>query len=824
MELTLTKANKKRRDRRGPRYWVLTMGTMGAIVAFTVGNSRAMSVAYATRHGNELTIGRMVKDDEAEKIEFNIPSGDIESVIAAFQKQAGVKITAPSDVLNIKSPGVVGRFTVEQALSLILEGTGVSFAAIDRTNFSFEIKAQSAVVDIKGSNAEVVMSPKYTEPMRNIPQTVNVVSKDVIDQQGATTLREVLNNVPGITFTAGEGGTPAGDNLNIRGFSARNDIYVDGVRDLGPQSRDSFNLEQVEVVKGPSSAFSGRGSTGGTINLVNKIPRLRRTFGAAVTAGNAGTKRVTGDINLPINDSIAFRLSAMGHDANVPGREVVENKRWGVAPSMGFGLNSNTRFIASYYYLGENNISDYGIPWVPVANTNAALIPFRDKFAPVPRDTFYGYVNNDHEKLTSQLGTFRFEHEFNDALSIRNQLRYGYSRRDSIASPGRFKTNSSTAVSREYKSWITGDGIWDNQTDFTYRVKTWGLQHALVFGTSLSHESNRRVLRTGTDTLTTMLNPNPYDNFTGVVAYDVRRPYADANSFAAYLFDTIKFNRYFEFSGGMRFDRFAASGMNTATVNALPVLVAIDRTDKLHSGKAAFIFHPAEIVSVYLSYATSANPSLEGLLYSPADVRTPPETTKNLELGTKWELLSARLLLTGAVFRVQKDNARTISLVAGEPPTLDGDQRVNGFEFGATGNITRDWQIMTAYTFLDSEIVRSNTAATNVNGVLISEVGKQLINTPKNSLSLWTTYRWKNLFLGGGPRFVGKRYGNNINTRFVDSHWVVDAMGSYQATKNIAILANLTNAGDTFYFDRLSGGHGVPGAGRLFTVTTRFNF
>ncbi|MEP6945905.1 MAG: TonB-dependent siderophore receptor [Acidobacteriota bacterium] len=824
MELSIVKAscNKKRRNRtrrRGPRYWILATFASGAIVAFTMGNSRHVSVAYAEKVNGAYQLARL-DDNDLEKIDLNIPSGAMGSVIAEFEKQAGIGITVPPEVLTIRSPGVIGRYTIVQALSLILDGTGVSYTLVDTRNFKLEIKAESASVDVKASNADTLASSKYPDVLRNIPQTINVVPKDVIEQQGATTLREVLNNVPGITFNAGEGGTPAGDNLNIRGFSARNDIYVDGARDLGPQSRDSFNLEQVEVVKGPSSTFTGRGSTGGTINLINKLPNLRRTFGATVTGGNAGTKRVTGDMNLPLTESIAFRLNVMGHDSGVVERDVVENKRWGFAPSLGFGLTGRTRFTASYYYLGENNISDYGIPWVPLANN--ALVAFRDKLAPVPRNTFYGYANKDREHLTSQLATFRFEHEFNDNLSVRNQLRYGYSRRDSIASPGRFKDNSSTVISREYKSWITGDGIWDNQTDFTYRLKTGSLQHTLVFGTSLSHETNRRVLRTGTDATTTMLYPNPYDLYTGVVTYDARRPFANANSIAAYLFDTIKFNKYIDLSGGFRFDRFSATGMNTAT--GVAALVPIDRTDKLSSGRAAVIFHPTELGSVYLSYGTSADPSLEGLLYSPADVRTPPETTRTVEAGTKWELLKARLLLTGAVFRVQKNNARTPSLVAGEPPTLDGDQQISGLEFGATGNITREWQIMSAYTFLDSKILRSNTAPTNVNGILISEQGKQLINTPRNSFSLWTTYRWKSLFFGGGPRYVGQRFGNNINTRFVPSYWVVDAVGSYQVNTHIAIQMNLSNLGDTFYLDRLSGGHAVPGAGRLATVSTRFSF
>ena len=207
------------------------------------------------------------------------------------------------------------------------------------------LQAEAASVDIIDTHTQVASSTKYTEPLRDTPQTISVINEEVIRQQGATTLRDVLNNVPGITLTAGEGGAPAGDNLTIRGFSARNDIYVDGVRDLGAQSRDPFNLEQVEIVKGPSSTFTGRGSTGGTINLVSKLPNLRRSVAGSFMGGTANTKRGNVDVNLPLNDSRRqLRLNAMAHDSDFPGREVVQNRRWGLAPSVMFGMGTPTRY------------------------------------------------------------------------------------------------------------------------------------------------------------------------------------------------------------------------------------------------------------------------------------------------------------------------------------------------------------------------------------------------------------------------------------------------------------------------------------------------
>lgn len=821
MEIKLATKKRRRSGRRGPRYWVLATCAAGAIVAFTVGSSRAVSVAYAHESDGVYTIVR--SDDGAfDKIDFKIQAGDLSTVIAAFQKTASVKITAPPEILNISSPGVIGRFTVDQALALILEGTGVSYTAIDRTNFKLEVQAVAARVDIKGSNAEIVASPKYTEPLRDTPQTINVIPKDVIEQQGATTLRDVLNNVPGITIVAGEGGAPAGDNLTIRGFSARNDVYVDGVRDLGPQSRDPFNLEQVEVVKGPSSTFTGRGSTGGTINLVSKLPNLRRSFSGTITGGTANTKRVTGDANIPLSDSIGFRLNALVHDADFPGREVVQNRRWGVAPSIFFGLASRTRFAVSYFYLEQNNTSDYGIPWVPA--TNNVLVDYRDRPAPVPRSTFYGFLERDKEKLRSDLVTLRFEHDFNDNVSIRNQFRYGHSRRDSIATPPRFNSVDTIEIKREMRAWLTNDDIFDNQTDITWRFRTGGVEHSAVFGGSASHEKNHRVVRSAPNSLTTLFDPNPNDVYPGTISVNPLEGEVTGNSVAGYFFDTVRFGSHWQFVGGLRWDRFAVDGVNLSTSVTPNILMPVVRTDTILNGRAALIYKPVDAGNLYASFGTSSNPSLEGLLYSPTDVGTDPEKTRTFEAGTKWEFFDGRALVTGALFRVEKTDARTASLVAGEPPTLDGDQKIDGIELSVTGNITRNWQVFSGYTLLDSEIVSSNTNPTNVNGVLISEVGKRLVNTPRNSFNLWTTYRLNKFFFGGGPRFVGKRFGNNINTRFIDSYWVVDAMGSYQVSKNLDLRVNLNNIGDKYYIDRIGGGHIIPGAARIITVSAGFSF
>lgn len=258
--------------RRGPRYWVVAVSTAGVLLAHTVGNSRA--VALALVRNDRGVIHARTQNRQAPARRFDIPPGLLETVLDAFQQATGIRVTVTLDAIrSIQSPGASGVLTDEQALQQLLAGTNITYRFTAADAVALDLQGLSESVEVVGRTSPL-SSPKYTEPLRDIPQAITVIPKDVIVKQGATTLRDVLRNVPGLTMTAGEGGAPAGDNLTLRGFSARNDIFVDGVRDLGPQSRDPFNLEQVEVVKGPGSAYTGRGSAGGAINLTSKSPGL----------------------------------------------------------------------------------------------------------------------------------------------------------------------------------------------------------------------------------------------------------------------------------------------------------------------------------------------------------------------------------------------------------------------------------------------------------------------------------------------------------------------------------------------------------------------
>ncbi|MCA1584551.1 MAG: TonB-dependent receptor plug domain-containing protein [Acidobacteria bacterium] len=326
---------------------------------------------------------------------FDIPAGALDATLRAFAVLTGVTVDSqqiPADALGMMtSPGVRGVWTRRQALDALLTGTSLVFRETGPSAVTIQIQGTDERVSVTGRNAHVT-SPKLTEPLRDIPQTITVIPASVIAQQNATTLRDVLRNVSGITFQAGEGGVPAGDQLTIRGFSARTDLFIDCVRDFGGYSRDPFNMEQVEVSKGPSSSLVGRGSTGGAVNQVSKAPTSQAATEVTIGVGHADYVRTTIDLNHPLQalgSNTAFRLNAMFTSADTPGRNEVGGERWGVAPSLAFGSGTATRLTLSYFHLRQDTVPEYGIPWVP-ATTNPELVPYANGRPPVDRRNYYG--------------------------------------------------------------------------------------------------------------------------------------------------------------------------------------------------------------------------------------------------------------------------------------------------------------------------------------------------------------------------------------------------------------------------------------------------
>lgn len=703
--------------------------------------------------------------------------------------------------------------------------------------------------------AETVASPKFTQPLRDVPQTIQVIPQAVIQERGATSLRDVLRNVPGISMQAGEGGGgPAGDNLSIRGFGARSDIFVDGIRDTagGGYSRDPFNIEQIEVAKGPSSTNSGRGSTGGSINLSTKTPQLDPFYRAEAGVGTDQYFRSTVDINVPFwtgsapapaatgknavsgqsspggsQTGAAFRFNAMWHDQDLPGRDYVNNHRWGVAPSIAFGLGTPTRFTLSYMHLDQDNVPDYGIPWVARTSTNPDLLP---GVPPVDFDSYYGLLTRDHEYIKTDILTGTFEHDFSSRVKLRTAVRWGKNDRDSITTAPRFvNVNNSTVLNRQFQARDQLDETLGMNTDLRWDFTTGSLKHQLVTGVEVSRDdshNNVRASSTGNNPTTDLLNPNPYDPYAGIISYTGAYTDTVTDTVALYAFDTIELSKQWSFTGGLRWDSVAVDYATRAAAPAL-TLTGLSRDDAMLSFKAALTYKPVETGSIYLGYGTSFNPSTENLTYIAAPTGTnntlslfdaDPEETRTLELGTKWDLLDEKLALTAAVFRTVKSNARTTDPADPTIVSLTGEQQVQGFELGFSGAITDNWRLIGGYTWLDSEVKQSAVAA---------EVGSEVSNTPQHSFSLWSMHELPyGIQFGIGAQYTGSRYNNNnADTRQeAGDYVVVDAMLNYRVNDHLSLRLNGYNLFDEDYIDRVGGGHFVPGAGRSFALTATLNF
>lgn len=675
---------------------------------------------------------------------------------------------------------------------------------------------------------EKVSSAKYTEPLREIPQTITVIGKDIMHDQGATTLRDVVRNTPGISIQAGEGGVPAGDNLSIRGFNSRTDLLIDGVRDFGGYARDPFNFEQVEVTKGPSSAYGGRGSTGGSINMVSKVPDFEKSYSGTAGIGTDQYKRFTLDLNQPIKgdnlEGVAVRFNALYHGNETPNRDQAENERWGVAPSVVFGLGTETRTTLSYFHLDQDNVPDYGVPWVPL-NTGP-LAGYSEQPSPADWSNFYGLKDRDYEKVETDLATVTFEHDFDESLTLRNQTRYGQTDRDSIVTAPRFSAvDANSDITRgDWKSRDQLSTVFDNQTDLTVKFETAGLDHTLVPGVEISSEKDLNKTRVATGpafSTTSLYSPNTDDPYLENIQHDGAKTQADADSVALYAFDTLKFNEQWELSGGLRWDYFNVD--YTATDATGGVTSNLGRIDRMLSWRTGLVYKPQENGSIYAAYGTSFNPSAEGLAISTTitavnNMNIDPEESRTIELGTKWDLLEdGRLSVNAAIFRTDKTNART------EDPTnpsdtiaLDGEQSVDGIELGMNGHLAEHWNVFAAYTLLKSEIRESNNKA---------EIGNKLSNTPAHTFSLWNVYQLPfNFEVGGGLQFIDDRFSSNANTRTAPSYFVGDAMAAYKINKDLTLRLNMYNLGDVEYIGSVGGGHFIPGAGRSATLTTEFKF
>ena len=725
---------------------------------------------------------------------FNIPAGPLSTVAAAFEAATGLSLVPSSPSMGaITSPGVSGTMSVEQALAAITDGTSLTFRFTTSNTVSLEFRVDSQSVDVTGrAPTAVVSSPKYVTPLREVPQTIEVIPRAVFEEQGATTLSEVLRNVPGISIQAGEGGgasSTSGDMFNMRGFNASNSLFVDGVRDDGLIARDVFNLEQVEVFLGPTGSDVGRGNAAGYVNMMTKVPTLDANYGVNYGFASGEASRLTVDVNHPLAlgdaDSwirqTAVRLNGLWQDGGVPGRDLVDNERRSIAPSLGLGIGTPTRVSLAAQVMRQDNLPDYGIPgaaWSEPLTPTAVLSK-----NPVDQTNYYGSTSaHDYDIASQDTYTLRVEHDLNANVTFRNQTRYNNTHREAVVSAlGAFAPATETvAILRQGND--RENSITSNQLTAIARVGGARLSHALSTGFEVSGEEQYAptLAGMGTRAPVSIYTPNAEDPIAG---YNVQKTLGFSEgrteTAALFLFDTVELSSRWQLSGGIRWERYDTGYRVVGTDGAETTNASAD--DDLFSGKAGVLFRLAPNGNVYASWGSSLTPPGTAnftLSTQPNNQNNPnvdPQKSVNLEFGSKWDLFNNRLSLTGAIFRTQNENVIYTVDATAVPPLFNQDdaQLVKGVTLAAVGQLSPGWQVLASMGYLDTSLETQNS----VNN------GNQLILTPPFSASVWTTYQLPiRLTVGGGLRWQDAVFVNAANTIRVPSYTIIDALVEYSST------------------------------------------
>src|SRR5580704_2924501 len=750
MRIKIKTPGKKAKHRNGSRAgWPIAYqwAAVGTLVAYSATGSKILNAAQAqdTQRPGQAN-GSVSQTQGSQPVRrFDIPAGPLDSALTAFEQAAGYRVSLSQEAMRrLPSPGVSGVYTAEQALQRLLAGTGLAYRFTSATTVSVDLKNVATSVEVTASVSALAegTSPKFAEAPLDTAQTITAVPQAVMQQQGVTTLRDALRNVAGISLAAGEGGAQ-GDNLTIRGFTARNDLFIDGMRDFGSYYRDPFNTQEVEVLQGPSSVTFGRGSTGGVVNQSTKTPGLSQFISGDVDFGTDLTRRVALDVDLPLPNlakGAAFRLNVMGDEGNVAGRDIAENRRFGIAPSLALGLGTPTRWTFSYFHQNADDNPDYGVPWM-----------FNGP-APVPRNNYYGFANGNYLRTYDDIGTAKVEHDVNSHVTVRDQVRYANYVRDVLITEAQIPAGvtlatplSSIAVTRHEIGVDSVESFLDEQLDLTAHAETGFIRHDVVSGIEAGRETSDPTRPTWTNVpTTTLLNPDPDQALSGTETITSRVTTTSLTA-AAYVLDTMQLGSHWDLTGGIRWDRFSTDYKQTVAP-----ATAFNRVDEMPSWRAALVYKPVAFGSIYFDAGTSFNPSAESLSLSASTANLPPEKNRTYEFGSKWDFSHSHLSIRASVFQTVKLNAREPDPTNSLLNVLAGTQRVNGAELEVRARLTSRWDLLGGYANLDGKVISSNYSP--------ASIGAQLANVPRNTFNFWSTYRMPGRWeMGLGGNYVSSR-------------------------------------------------------------------
>jgi catecholate siderophore receptor len=673
-----------------------------------------------------------------------------------------------------------------------------------------EIKVQSAQDGVPTYNAPTSAgATKIEAPLRDIPQTVNVVPQQLLRDQGARSLETVLKSVPGIGLSNGDGQR---DQVTIRGFSAISDQFIDGFRDDALYFRDLSNIEQVEVVKGPASVLYGRGSSGGLINRVTKKPGIDKSEISA-TVGSWNQRRAEFDLARNFSGSgVAFRITGAVERADSY-RDQQFLDREVISPSLLFTFSSDTNLLLQAEYLSDRRVTDFGIP------------SFQGRPVDVPASTYYGAANARDVDYTQSDVTaygFTFNHRFNEQMSLRNAFRYyDYSmdRNNTLVKTAGGVNEAARTAILSHSSFRREDDGYFNQTELTQKLDLAGMKHQILYGIELGKQAKGQVL-------TRPVDYGPVDLFQPVLPV-VARTFAgdpttlsDFTTSSVYVQDLVSLSDQWKALAGVRYDRFRQE-------TRAPRARTLQRTDREWSPRVGVVYQPTLNQSYYASFSKSFQPSGENFPLAANNEQLDPEETTNKEIGAKLDFFDGQASATASLFQLERTNIKSI-----DPATRQlvpvGTQRTNGLELTFTGDLPNGWQVWSGYSYLDAKVT-SSPAVDNFDNTIrnVPVQGKRATLTPKHSANLWITKALGNGYrAGAGVNYVDDRFANLGNTVTLPGYTTVDAMFGHKLA-NLDLQLNINNL-----FDRkhIVSGHGVvpnlntPGAPRSVQLTARYHF
>ncbi len=689
---------------------------------------------------------------------------------------------------------------------------------------------------------------KGNQELRDIPQSVTVVTEKLIVDRNIDTVREALHSTAGVTFLAAEGGE---EDIRLRGFSlaATGDIFLDGMRDAAFYDRDTFNYDRIDVLRGSASMLFGRGSTGGAVNQVSKVPRLVDEKNVTLTLGNHEYRRVVADLNQRVGESSAFRVAGMytKADNNGAGSSIDKN---GFAAAFRTGIGERNEFMASVYHLDNDNGMNYGLPWIkPHASDTSATSTIISGLDP---SNYYGMAS-DYNAGQADIGTLSHIFRLNPTTEIKTQVRKGDYKRDQHAGTVRFAGVGTTATTNRAAVDLSNFGpstvftrgtnlkIQDLETvqaqsDLSSKFAAFGMKHSLLAGVDYGRDKRSvygalSVAQGGlATTKPTTLAGTPND---GALTNEIGRPLRVTNdfvaeAFGAYAQDMVEFAPMWKALAGIRYDRMDGR-YNAYAVpnNAVTPVTTTTYRQKISepSYRAALLFQPTDRHSFHFSYGTSFNTSGDTYSYNSQSANTPPESSANYELGAKLDSEDKRFTARLALFHSTKLHERnTDPDTAATRLLLSGKRHTAGVEVDLSGRITPSWEVYVSYMWMP--IARVDEAASTATTVG-NRVGDRPGLSPKHSGTVWSTYQINSkIRVGGGLNFRSSQAPADVTAPAWEAPGFVtaDVMAEYTINDQYKVKANVNNVTNKLYADGLYRGHYIPGAGRIYQLSLSMNF